>query len=164
VDADTTATPAPDWTDTVACITAARADVDAVPRVEIRSAWRDLSCRGSGPEEFRRVAYAPAGVAATVWPDADRLPAVGIRASERRVCVSCEVPVGTLVQRFERDVFRGARGKCRVRFAIVVAAEAGVADDGPGRLAPVPHRTLRARPVYEITLPTGELCYVARRP
>lgn len=91
-----------DYSDPAACITAAREDVDAVPTVTIRSAYRDLSCKMSGTECFRRVAYAPtAGDVETEWPDVERLPGRGIRASERRCTVSCEVPVGTLVQDFE---------------------------------------------------------------
>lgn len=149
------------WSDPVECLNAARENVDGVPTVRLRSAYRDIGCKGSGPEEFRRVAYAPrAGDVETEWPDAERLPALGIRASERRASVSCDVPVGTLVQRFERDVYRGQRGRCSVSFALVVqAAEAPT----KGALVELKHRVLRARPVYEVTLPTGELCFVRRR-
>jgi hypothetical protein len=149
------------WSDPIACLEAARENVDGVPTVRIRAAYRDIGCKGSGPEEFRRVAYAPrAGDVATEWPDAERLPAPGDRAGARRASTSCEVPVGTLVQRFCREVFRGQRGRCSVSFAIVVSAPE---DTHKGVLVELKHRVLRARPVYEITLPTGELCFVPRR-
>jgi hypothetical protein len=149
------------WTDPVVCINAAREDVDSVPTVRIRAAYRDLNSKLTGPEEFRRVAYTPrAGDIETEWPDSDRLPAASTRASDRCALVRCEVPVGTLVQRFHRDVFRGQRGRCSVSFAIVVQApEAST----KGKLIDLAHRTLRSRPVYEITLPTGELCFVRRK-
>jgi len=47
-----------------------------------------------------------------------------------------------------------------VSFAIVVQNSG---DPAKGALIEIKHRTLRSRPVYEITLPTGELCYIARR-
>ncbi len=149
------------WTDPVECLAAARADVDAVPTVRIRSAFRDLGCKGSGPEEFRRVAYAPlAGDVEMQWPDAPRLPSPSPRASDRQALVMCEVPVGTLVQRFSRDVYHGQRGRCSVSFALVVQS---ARDPAKGALIELAHRTLRARPVYEVALPTGEKCFVARR-
>lgn len=149
----------PDYSDPAACLEAARADVDGVPTVEVRSAYRDLTCSMNGTEVFRRVAYAPAaGDVATEWPDADRLPGRGIRSADRHCSVDCEVPVGTLVQTFSRDVYRGSKGKCSVRFGIVYRRA-----DGAGRIFRLAHRTLRKRPVYEVTLPTGELAYVARR-
>ena len=149
------------WTDAIECLNAAREDIDGVPTVRIRAAYRDLNSKGSGPEEFRRVAYAPrASDIETEWPDSDRLPAASTRAGDRCALVRCEVPVGTLVQRFRRDVFRGQRGRCSVSFAIVVQ---NAEDSHRGALIELKHRTLRARPVYEITLPTGELCYIARR-
>jgi len=72
----------------------------------------------------------------------------------------CEVPVGTLVQRFSREVFHGQRGRCSVSFALVVQS---AADPAKGALIELAHRTLRSRPVYEVALPTGEKCFVARR-
>ncbi len=149
------------WTDPIACLTAARENVDAVPTVRIRSAFRDLGCKGSGPEEFRRVAYAPcAGDITTEWPDSDRLPAPSPRGCDRHASVSCSVPVGTLVQRFERDVYHGQRGRCSVSFSLVVQSSG---DPAKGKLVELKHRTLRSRPVYEVALPTGELCFIARR-
>ena len=149
------------WTDAIECLNAAREDIDGVPTVRIRSAYRDLNSKGSGPEEFRRVAYAPrAGDIETEWPDSDRLPAASTRAGDRCALVRCEVPVGTLVQRFEREVYHGQRGRCAVRFAIVVQNSC---DPAKGALIALKHRTLRARPVYEVELPTGELCFVRRK-
>ena len=149
------------WTDPVECLEAARADVDAVPTVRIRAAFRDIGCKGSGPEEFRRVAYAPqAGDIATEWPDAERLPPPSPRGSDRHASTSCKVPVGTLVQRFSRDVYHGQRGRCSVSFALVVQS---AEDSQKGVLVDLTHRTLRGRPVYEIKLPTGELCFDRRK-
>ncbi len=149
------------WTDAIECLNAAREDVDAVPTVRIRAAFRDLNGKGSGPEEFRRVAYAPqAGDVATEWPDAERLPPPSPRGSDRHASTSCEVPAGTLVQRFARDVYHGQRGRCSVSFALVVQS---AKDPAKGALIELKHRTLRARPVYEVALPTGELCFIARR-
>ena len=149
------------WTDAIECLNAAREDVDSVPVVRIRAAFRDLNGKGSGPEEFRRVAYAPqAGDVATEWPDAERLPPPSPRGSDRHASTSCKVPVGTLVQRFSREVFHGQRGRCSVSFALVVQS---AKDPAKGALIELKHRTLRARPVYEVALPTGELCFIARR-
>lgn len=149
------------WTDAIECLNAARANVDAVPTVRIRAAFRDLSCKGSGPEEFRRMAYAPcAGDVTTEWPDAERLPPPSPRGSDRHASTSCKVPVGTLVQRFSRDVYHGQRGRCSVSFSLVVQSSG---DPAKGKLVELKHRTLRSRPVYEVALPTGELCFIARR-
>jgi len=149
------------WTDAIECLNAAREDIDGVPTVRIRAAYRDLNGKGSGPEEFRRVAYAPrAGDIETEWPDSDRLPAASTRAGDRCALVRCEVPVGTLVQRFSRDVYHGQRGRCSVSFALVVQS---AEDSQKGVLVDLTHRTLRGRPVYEIKLPTGELCFVRRK-
>jgi len=135
-------------------------DPDAPAEMRIRSAWRDIGCRGSGPEAFRRVRY-PSGVDGDegVWPDGDRLPALGVRASERHASVSTSVPVGTIVAQFDRTRFQGRGGKCRVTFALV-----GPADEaGRTRLFWLEHRTLRSRPVYEIALPDGTTTTWKRR-
>jgi hypothetical protein len=121
------------------------------PTVQIRSAWRDLSCSGSGPEAYRRVRYP--GSTSWEWPDADRLPAKGgCRASERRATAHCDVPVGTIVVTYDRAVYRGQRGRCSMSFGVAVPREPGAAT---GTLVDCPHRTLRSRPVYEVTLPDG---------
>jgi hypothetical protein len=133
-------------------------DPDSVPSVKIRSAWRDLSCSGSGPEAYRRVRYP--GFSDEVWPDADRLPATGIRAAERRASVHCEVPIGTLVVEFSRDVRRNRRGRCSVNIGLVHANQDS---PGAGKIAWCAHRTLRARPVYSVTLPDGTVVEIARR-
>ena len=126
-----------------------QADPDADP-VTIRSAWRDLSCSGSGPEAYRKVRYP--GRTTDEWPDAERLPAKGgYRASERRATVHCEVPPGTLVTTYERSVYRGARGRCSISFAIAYRNEAG-----EGKVFQLTHKTLRSRPVYQVQLP-GDL-------
>ena len=150
--------PSTDWSSADACVRAARADVDSVPRVSLRVAWRDLSCKLSGPEGYCRVAYAPGtGDVTTEWPDAERLPARGFRAAERRATRYAEVPVGTLVQTFARDVWRGGRGRCSVGFGVVTVR------DGAAHVVDCEHRTLRKRPVYEVHLPTGEVAFIERR-
>lgn len=123
--------------------------------VRMRAAWRDLSCKQSGPEVFRRVWYP--GKKADEWPDCDRLPAIGIRAADRRCSERCDVPVGTLVTTFERAVYHGRRGKCSVEFHLVGADEKGAAV-----MIPCTHRSLRSRPVYEISLPDGTKIEVTR--
>lgn len=124
--------------------------------LRIRSAYRDLSCKGSGPECFRRVRYP--GASSDEWPDAARLPAPGFRAADRRCSESCDVPIGTLVIEFSRDVYHGKRGRCSVGFFVV-------ADRGDGKpiLCEVPHRTLRSRPVYEVTIPGRGVAEIPRR-
>lgn len=92
------------------------------------------------------------------WPDAPRLAARGIRASERRDSTRCDVPIGTIVQTFERSVYKFSRGRCSVSFALVTLGAEGKAE-----LIDLPHRTLRARPVYEVTLPDGSKLDVPRR-
>lgn len=135
------------------------------PALRFRSAYRDLSCKMSGPECYRQVVYpTPGGWAdgATLtpeWPDGERLCARGIRAHERRATVYAEAPAGTLVVDFERSVYKGSKGKCQVRFAILTANP----ETGKAELVWLDHRTLRSRPVYEITLPDGRKVFVPRR-
>jgi hypothetical protein len=140
-----------------ACAALTNPDPDG-PQVRIRAAYRDLSCSGSGPECYRRVRYP--GRSEDEWPDCDRLPASGFRASERRASTECLVPVGTLVISFERSVYRGQRGRCSVSFSVVVPKAPG---SSLGTLVECEHRTLRSRPVYEITLPNGQKTEVSRR-
>lgn len=132
-------------------------DPDGVPTIQITAASRDLSCKQSGPETYRRVRYP--GATEWEWPDADRLPRPGIRSSERHAEAQAEVPIGTLVVSYHRDVYRGRRGRCSVIFFLARQAD----EEGKGRLLKLPHRTLRARPVYEITLPDGTLTECPRR-
>lgn len=129
---------------------------DAVAQVRIPAAYRNLSCKQSGPECYRRVRYP--GAESEVWPDAERLPARGIRASDRRAMVYCDVPIGTIVVDYERQVYRGSRGKCSVTIGIVCRES-----DGHGKIEWCEHRTLRRRPVYEVRLPDGTMLDVARR-
>lgn len=150
----------PNWFDPAQCLSAARANIGAVPTVRIDCAWRNIGASGSGYEEFRRVAYAPrGGDVEMARHDAERLLAPGSGARERRARVTCEVPVGTLVQRFVRRVYRGMRGRYSVSFGVVVQLPEAPAK---GAMIELKHRTLRSRPVYEVTLPTGELCFVRR--
>lgn len=126
--------------------------------ITIRAAYRDLSCKQSGPECYRRVMYP--GSLETVWPDSERLPPIGIRAAERRCSENCEVPLGTIVQDFERDVYRGRRGKCKRTYGIVCRSSRR-----PDRamIAWVSHRVLRSRPADEADFgPLGKIG-VARR-
>jgi hypothetical protein len=130
-------------------------DPDSVPVTTIRAAYRDLNCRESGPECYRRVIYP--GRTEPEWPDSDRLTAPGHLAADRRCTVHCEVPVGTLVLDYERQVFRGRRGRCSVTIGLVAAR------DGKGVIHWLKHRTLRKRPVYEVTMPDGSTVDVPRR-
>jgi hypothetical protein len=153
---ETTETTLEERIQTEACRVLDNPDPDG-PNVRIRAAYRDLSCKGSGPECYRRVRYP--GKTSEEWPDCDRLPAAGIRASERRSSVSCDVPVGTIVVNFERQVYKNQRGKCKVTVGIVIAHP----DTGKGHIVWCEHRTLRSRPVYEVTLPNGFKIDVERR-
>jgi hypothetical protein len=125
-------------------------------QVSIRAAYRDLGCSGSGPECYRRVRYP--GKTSEEWPDCDRLPARGISAAERRCTVYCDVPVGTIVVDFERQVYKGSRGKCKVSIGVAIAHP----DTGKGHIEWYEHRTLRSRPVYEVKLP-GRTIEIERR-
>ncbi|MFA4972166.1 MAG: hypothetical protein WC683_06105, partial [bacterium] len=127
------------------------ADPDAPP-VRIRAAWRDIGCSGSGPEAYRKVIYP--GQSAPVWPDADRLPAQGgSRSAERRCTTYCEVPPGTIVITYSRK-----RGRCSFEAGVVYRSPG---DPDVGKVFPCEHRTLRSRPVYEVTLPNGVKVEVA---
>jgi hypothetical protein len=134
------------------------ASADDRPSVSYRAAWRDLSCSwrdlscsGSGPEAYRRVVYPGRAPSESEWPDGDRLPAQGgTRAAERRATAYAEAPIGTIVITFEREVYQGKRGKCSVSYGVLSADETGEAV-----VVPCDHRTLRTRPVHEVTLPNG---------
>lgn len=132
------------------------------PTVRVLAARRDLGCSGSGPEEYRRVRYP--GATSEVWPDGDRLPACNGRAGTRRCSVDAEVPIGSLIVCYTRDVYKGRRGRCSVEIKLVCPPSETEASQRRGYTAIVcPHRTLRSRPVYEVTLPDGSLVEVARR-
>jgi hypothetical protein len=131
-------------------------DPDAVPTVRIRAAYRNLSCSGSGPECYRRIRYP--GQTAEQWPDSDRLPPAGFRAADRRCTVYAEVPIGTLIADYEREVYRGRRGRCTYTPGLVCRTP-----DGSAHIEWLEHRTLRARPVYEVALPDGSTVDVGRR-
>jgi hypothetical protein len=133
------------------------ADVDSLPTVRIQAAYRDISCSGSGPECYRRVRY-PHQESGTEWPDSDRLPACDGLAGTRRASVSCEVPIGTVVVDYERQVYKGKRGRCSVTIGIAYADA-----DGDGKVHWIQHRTLRSKPVYEVTLPYGLKIEIERR-
>jgi hypothetical protein len=130
-------------------------DPDGVPIVRIRAAYRNLSASQSGPECYRRVRYP--GAETDEWPDAERLPPAGFRAAERRAKAWCDVPIGTIVVDFERAVYKGRRGKCKVTIGLVCKGE------DAGVIEWLDHRTLRARPVYEVTLPDGAKLDIQRR-
>jgi len=119
------------------------ADPDETPQVCVRAAHRNLSCKESGPECYRRVLYP--GATETEWPDSDRLPRCDGRADTRRATVRADVPIGTIVQQFERDVHRGKRGRCSRSYGIVTQAH-----DGRTLIAWLGHRTLRKRRVDEV--------------
>lgn len=150
------------YADAAVCAAAHRyGDPDALPTVTIRSAYRNVGCNGSGPECFRRVRYPGVGVDGDEgeWPDAERLPPLGVRAAERRATAYCDVPVGTLVADFERQRFRGRGGRCTVTFALVGRNP----ETGKAVMHWLDHRTLRKRPVYEVALPDGGKTTWARR-
>jgi hypothetical protein len=117
--------------------------------IRIRAAWRDLSCKQSGTEVFRRVMYP--GQSTDQWPDSARLPALGASASARRCTEFAQVPVGSLVTEFERRI-------CTASFALV-----GLNADGKGYMVECEHKVLRSRPVYVVTLPDGTMVEVPRR-
>lgn len=130
-------------------------DPDEVPQVRVRSAYRDLSCKGSGPECYRKFIYP--GSTEPQWGD-ERLCAAGIRAAERRASVGQEVPVGTLVLDYERQRYKFQKGKCAFVCGIV-----GRNAEGKAKIYWLEHRTLRKRPVYEVTLPDGNTIDIERR-
>lgn len=141
-----------------ACVMAALAntDPDAEP-VKIKSAYRDLCAKMSGPECYRRVRY-PHQTSGTEWPDSERLPRRGSLAGDRRCSVYCEVPPGTIVVDFERQIYKGQGGKCKVTIGVAYRDPSG-----KGKIEWCEHRTLRSRPVYEVTLPDGRKIEVERR-
>lgn len=132
-----------------------RGTPDEEPTVRVRAAYRDLNCKGNGPECFRRVWYP--GADSPEWPDCDRLPRRGELAGNRRSTVYCSLPIGTLVIDFERRISRYQGGKCDVKFALVHQAE-----KGDSALEWLSHRALRARHVWEVTLPDGSKIEVPR--
>jgi hypothetical protein len=132
-------------------------DPDA-PTVKLRAAYRDLNCKGNGDETYRRLRYP--GASTEVWPDAERLPRRGMLAGDRRCCVYCDVPVGTIVVDFERYVSRFQGGKCKVTIGIVIA---NIDNPSKADIVWCEHRTLRSRPVYQVTLPNGSKIEIARR-
>lgn len=134
-------------------------DPDSPPTVQLRSAFRDIGCSGSGPEFFRRVRYPGSDAPEGEWPDGDRLPRLGMRAAERRATAYCEVPVGTIVCEYSRNRFKGRGGRCSVAFFLVRPTD----DEGKRSLLSLQHRTLRSRPMYLIALPDGTEIDWARR-
>lgn len=130
-----------------------RSDIDAAPHVRVDSAERDLNSRMNGSEMFRKFNYQDGRSFA--WGD-ERLPAIGIRAWERRTSTQQKVPVGTVVQQFDRSVSGGRRAKCSRTYWIVTRNEKGTAD-----LVELKHRTLRSTDADEVTLPSGKTIQVA---
>lgn len=128
------------------------------PTVRIRAAFRDLTCKESGPETYRRVRYP--GQASEEWPDSGRLPRCDGRAATRRAVEYAEVPIGTLIVDYSREVYRGRRGRCSVRFGVAVRRSP---DSNVGAIVWCEHRTLRSRPVWEVSLPGGSKTDVDRR-
>lgn len=129
-------------------------------QVECRTAVRDLSCKGSGQQAYRRFVYPgvgrnDAGDALSEWPDGPRLPRLGGgRAAERRASVSAGVPIGSLVVEYTSDVNHYQARRASVRVGLVLRAT-----NNP-ELAQVRwlnHRTLKSRPALEVTLPDGSL-------
>ena len=79
-------------------------DADAEPG-SIRSAWRDLSARGSGPEAYRRVLRG--GAESWGWLGAERLPRTASSARDRRASVYGDVYLGDVVATFSRRIEHG---------------------------------------------------------
>jgi hypothetical protein len=69
-----------------------------------------------------------------------------------------EIPIGTIIIDFERQVYRYNRGKCKVVIGIAYLDP----ETGKGDIAWCNHRTLRLKPVYEVELPDGSKVEVAR--
>lgn len=118
---------------------------------ELEVASRDLNCKLNGNEQFRRVIYP--GKSDSEWPESERLPAFGIRASERHCAVTADVPIGTIVVDYDRSVYRGKRGQCKVSFGLFTRQG----------LVELKHKTLRSRPAYLVEIDIGLTIEVARR-
>jgi hypothetical protein len=133
-------------------------DPDA-PGLGLRTAERELSCKGTGYQWVSRVRYP--GFAGEQWPDAARLPRFGgNRAWQRRCSATAIVPPGTIVVRYRSSVWRYTKRRAEVAVAVVVRAP-----DGSGaRLATLPHRALRSTPAYVTETPArGEIRIERRR-
>jgi hypothetical protein len=139
----------------LACEAWNRKTPDDEKNVHLRSAYRDLSCSMSGTECYRRVQYA--GKSCSEWPDGDRLPARGCSAHDRRATCYTDIPEGTLVIDFDRSVYKGSKGKCSVKYGL-----AGFDCNGKPSIHWLDHRTLRVRPVHEVTLPDGQKIEIPR--
>ena len=142
------------------------------PKVRIRTAYRDLSCSGSGEETHRRfilpgsLSVIPGGsgpkFATRSGPEiwgSQRLPASGSSAHQRRASVAEEFPIGTVVIDYESRVFKFSKSQAKCRAGRLVR---GV--DGKGTIvwfeAP---KILRSRPVYQFTLEDGSILEVQKR-
>jgi hypothetical protein len=128
------------------------------PGMEVRAAHRDLSCAMSGDEFYRKVIYP--GFNTAVWPDTDeRMPPVGPSAHNRRATTYCRIPSGTIVLEWSRTYYKGKRGKSSFRAGVIIPK---TADSKEASVLWLEHRTLRSRPVWEVSLPNGKTFDVSR--
>jgi len=140
-----------EWERDQAALAACRVTDPDGPTVKIKGAYRAVNSKMSGDQTYRRVRYP--GSQTWEWPDCERLPALDFRANSRNAAVFAEVPIGTLVADYESALYKGAKSKAKVRFAIVIPGK-----DSADRLYWLDSKRLRSRPVYVITLPDGETC------
>lgn len=135
----------------VAAIAALRAGEVDGRELRFRAAYRDLSCKGSGSQTYRRIVLP--GSTTSQWPDADRLPRLGgVTAGDRRCSVSTTAPIGTLVLDYESSVRSYRASKADLRIAIVCERSGGgdVAD-----LAWCEHKIKRSTGELVVELPDG---------
>lgn len=138
------------------------------PGLSVRTAYRDLSCPGSGEECHRRFILpgtlrrvSPGVVTADPIWGSSRLPRSGSSAAERRASVSEEFPAGTLVVDYESSVYRFSKSQAKVRLARLVPKTLGGAQGALIWFAPP--KILRSRPVYQFTLEDGAVLEIAKR-
>lgn len=118
----------------------------------IRGAWRDLNSRGHGSESYRR--RLPAGEHTWTWVSDERLPRVGIRASERRCSVEGEVFAGDLIAEFSRSIDSRV-GAVSIDYICIVGERA------TGKHLTACQFTRRRDGQYDVTLPDGSTVTVA---
>lgn len=123
------------------------------PVTNVRISYRDVSCSMSGEETHRKFVWPGWQVKPLdellrpQWAEGGRLPALGIRAAERRASVREDVPIGSLLVDYESTIYKGNKSKAKVRIALVVGG------DEPCEW--LDHRTLRSVEAWEVTVPDG---------
>jgi hypothetical protein len=85
---------------------------------KIRASYRDLSCKGSGSQTYRRIVLP--GHDTAEWPDCDRLPTLGgNRASERRCTTYMWVPEGTIIVDWTAEIRHYQKGRSDLSVGLV---------------------------------------------